>query len=119
MKTQVIFTLLQMACKNQNFIPWILRDNRRVDNIRQIGDTFTSFYKDLYGSAQESHFQINWPSLLNAKGHNDLTTLDIPFLEEEIRVVVFSMSANKALKLDGFPILFFQKLWEIVKFDIF
>lgn len=29
------------------------------------------------------------------------------------------MSADKAHGPDGFPILFFQKCWDIVKFDIF
>lgn len=34
-------------------------------------------------------------------------------------MVVFGMSADKAPDPDGFPILFFQKCWDIVKFDIF
>lgn len=47
------------GCRNRNFIPWVWHDNHRVDDIGRIGDSFTSFYKDLYGSTQEHRFQIN------------------------------------------------------------
>jgi len=36
----------------------------------------------------------------------------------ELEKVVFNMEKGKAPGLDGFPIEFFQELWEIIKFDL-
>ena len=40
-----------------------------------------------------------------------------PF-EEEIGVAVFGLGAEKSPGPDGFPIIFFQKIWDLVKEDI-
>lgn len=105
--------------KNQNFIPWVWHEDQRVDDIGRMGDSFISYYKDLFGSAKEQHFQINWPNLLGPKAHNDLTMLDAPFTLDKIKVAVFGMKAEKDPRPDGFPIFFFLKFWGIVKVDIF
>lgn len=60
----------------------------------------------------------NWTNLLCIKVQNGLTALDIQFSHDEIRAPVFGMSAEKAPRLNGILILFFQKFWEIIKFDL-
>ncbi|XP_039123318.1 uncharacterized protein LOC120259927 [Dioscorea cayenensis subsp. rotundata] len=88
--------------KNQNFIPWVWHEDQRVDDIGRMGDSFISYYKDLFGSAKEQHFQINWPNLLGPKAHNDLTMLDAPFTLDKIKVAVFGMKAEKDPRPDAF-----------------
>jgi hypothetical protein len=46
------------------------------------------------------------------------SALVAPFTEEEIKTAIFSMNPNKAPGPDGFPILFYQKFWNIIKYDI-
>lgn len=93
--------------KNRNFIPWVRHEDQRVEDIGRMGDSFTSYYKDLFGTTQEYRFHINWPNLLGPKAHNDLTMLDSPFTHEEIKVAIFGMKPDKVPGPDGFPIFFF------------
>ncbi|OMO83955.1 reverse transcriptase [Corchorus olitorius] len=37
---------------------------------------------------------------------------------EELRAAVFDMNPNKSLGVDGFPVLFFQKAWQLVKYNL-
>lgn len=105
--------------KNQNFINRIRQGGQVVEDSHRMGNFFTSYYNDLFGSIQDHRSQINWCHLLGPKAQNDLTMLDSPFTHEEIRAAVFGMHADKAPGPDGFPIFFFQKFWDIIKFDIF
>ncbi|XP_039141329.1 uncharacterized protein LOC120278666 [Dioscorea cayenensis subsp. rotundata] len=91
--------------RNRNFIPWVLQDNTRVEDIDGIGKTFTSFYQNLYGTELTYRHQINWSALLGDNSMHNLSNLDTPFTLEEIKVAVFSMSADKAPGLDGLPML--------------
>ena len=42
-----------------------------------------------------------------------------PILLSKMEKVVFNMKKGKAPDPDGFPIEFFQELWEIIKLDLF
>lgn len=44
--------------------------------------------------------------------------VEVPFLEEEVKAVVFSMDKDKSSGPDGFSMLFFQECWEILKRDL-
>jgi hypothetical protein len=44
--------------------------------------------------------------------------LTAPFSEEEVKAVIFQMEHNKAPGSDGFPVKFYQKLWDIIKGDM-
>jgi hypothetical protein len=46
------------------------------------------------------------------------TILTAPFSEEEVKAAIFQMKHNKALGSDGFPVKFYQKLWDIIKGDM-
>jgi len=43
----------------------------------------------------------------------------VPFSDEEIKHIVFSMAHNKAPDPDGFLAEFFQRFWHIVGKDVF
>ncbi|XP_039140432.1 uncharacterized protein LOC120277641 [Dioscorea cayenensis subsp. rotundata] len=62
------FHLVANGRRNRNFIPWVLRDNIRVDDIDGIGRTFTSYYQNLYGTELTYRHRINWTALLGNKG---------------------------------------------------
>lgn len=49
----------------------------------------------------------------------NLSSLEAPFLREEIKLVVFELGADNTPGPDSFPILFFQKFWNIIDGDIF
>jgi hypothetical protein len=42
-----------------------------------------------------------------------------PFTMEEIKLVVFGMSSDKAPGPDGFSMIFYQTYWDVIKEDIF
>jgi hypothetical protein len=56
-------------------------------------------------------YELNWQP-------RDLHHLDLPFSEEEIKVVIASAPKEKAPRPDGFIGLFFSSCWEIVKEDL-
>lgn len=105
--------------RNKNFIPWVLKDNFKVTNNKGIGEAFTSLYQNLYSSTQTHRHQIVWGELLGSKANHNLSNLDDPFTQEEIKAAVFGMPAEKAPGPDGLSLFFFQKFWDIVKDDIF
>lgn len=45
------------------------------------------------------------------------TLLEAPFTEEEIKEAIFGSYANGAPGPDGFPFLFYQKFWKVIKDD--
>lgn len=90
-----------------------------MDDIEGIGGAFTSFYQNLYGTARTYRHQINWNVLLGDKVNHNLSNLDAPFTHDEIKVMVFGLSADNVPGPDRPPMFFFQKFWEIVKTNIF
>jgi hypothetical protein len=44
--------------------------------------------------------------------------LTAPYSGEEVKKAVFQMEHNKAPGPDGFPAEFYQKIWEVIKFDL-
>lgn len=75
-----------------------------MEDVREIGSIFTSYYQKLFGTAQDHHLQINLNTFLGPKALHNLHDLDAPFTHEEIKVAVFVLSADKAPSLDGIPI---------------
>jgi hypothetical protein len=49
---------------------------------------------------------------------DETASLEAPFLEKEVKDVIFGMDGNKALGPDGFSLAFFQACWEVLKKDI-
>ena len=44
--------------------------------------------------------------------------MDRPFLEEEVRCVVFQSSREKAPNPDGFTMALYRECWDVVKGDL-
>ena len=58
----------------------------------------------------------------NFSGHLDestiANTLIHPFSLKKIHKIVLYMNHNKSLGPDGFPIEFYQRFWELIKWDL-
>jgi hypothetical protein len=78
------------------------------------------FYKNLFGKEDKMDITLDdsfWDSNeLVMEEENKL--LDQPFSEEEIKEAIFGSYAEGAPGSDGFPFLFYQKIWELVKGDL-
>jgi hypothetical protein len=80
----------------------------------------TKYYKDLFGSAENSTIPLdetpkdNIPQVLELENEMLIQS----FSEEEVRKTVFQMEHNKAPGPDGFPTEFYQACWDIIKEDL-
>jgi hypothetical protein len=61
-------------------------------------------------------FDIKWGAL-QLPAH-DLSELEVPFSEEEIKHVVHQMASDKAPGLDGYIGIFFKSCWDIIKANV-
>ena len=74
------------------------------------------YFKNHIGSAVLRASTLNWQSL----GYNqhDLSDLELPFSQEEIKNTIYSMPSDKAPGPDGFTGAFFKACWEIITDDV-
>lgn len=75
-----------------------------------------SFYENLVGSAEEREYTINLAAL--GFQQPDLSSLDVPFTEEEVWAIVKDLPMDKAPRPDGFTGGFYKTCWNFVKGDI-
>ena len=75
-----------------------------------------NYFKNHIDSAVPRASTVNWQSL----GYNqhDLSDLEVPFSQEEIKNTIYSMPSDKAPGPDGFTGAFFKACWETIKDDI-
>jgi len=74
------------------------------------------YFRNHIGSAAPRDSTINWQAL----GYNqhDLSDLEVPFSQDEIKNIVYSMPSDKAPGPDGFTGAFFKACWETIKEDV-
>lgn len=104
--------------RNRNFISHIVHNHSTYNETRDIGKIFTSLFRSQFGTKSHSRFHFDWDRLLLNKDMIDLTALEAPFTQDEIKRATFELGADKAPGPDGFPIFFFQKFWPIIKNDL-
>jgi hypothetical protein len=94
--------------------------NGEVNDTEGMIDIAVNYYKQLFGS--ENMMDINlssdfWnPIELVSDARN--SELDKEFSEEEVKAAVFGSYAEGAPGPDGFSFLFYQKFWDLIKFDL-
>ncbi|WVZ94829.1 LOW QUALITY PROTEIN: hypothetical protein U9M48_040673 [Paspalum notatum var. saurae] len=76
----------------------------------------TDYFKQHLGTAGARTTTLDWTSL----GYHplDLSSLEAPFTQEEIRETILSMPPDKAPGPDGFTGAFFRACWNIIKDDL-
>lgn len=79
------FHVVANGRKNKNFIPIISHDGRSVEDGKEIGKIFSEVFQAQFGSKREFKFRFNWTHLFSDKSPIDLTTLERPFIVDEIK----------------------------------
>ena len=94
-------------------------DNGLVTNNKDMLKLAVEFYNKLFGHEEKLDIHLYgsfWEvEDLITEEENDL--LVAPFSEEEIREAIFGSYADGAPGPDGFPFLFYQKFWTVIKDD--
>jgi hypothetical protein len=103
--------------KRFNTIDSILIDGSLSSNPEAIREHATSFYESMFIET------MSWRPRLDDLEFDSLSAgeasfLEAPFLEREVKDVIFGMDGNKAPGLDGFSLAFFQACWDVLKEDI-
>jgi hypothetical protein len=76
----------------------------------------TDYFSEHLGSVAQRGRTFDWDALGYAP--RDLSALEAPFTQDEIKDTIFSMSSDKAPGPDGFTGAFFKTCWDIIKDDI-
>ncbi len=75
------------------------------------------FFKRQLGTVEVPPLALDL-SLLFAEESCDLSDLHLPFSQAEIRGAVFSSAPDRAPGPDGFPLLFYQRYWGLIREDV-
>ena len=96
-------------------------DEGIVTDPEGIMNTAVSYYKKLFGFVDKIDITLKddfWSEdELVSEAHNNI--LDTAFTEKEIKAAVFSSYAEGAPGPDGFPVLFYQQFWDLIKGNLF
>ncbi|KAL9665225.1 hypothetical protein QQ045_020638 [Rhodiola kirilowii] len=88
---------------------------------RQILEIVTSYFSNIFrsssgGSGAGLDAQLASISPVISKDMNSALLKDIS--EEEVKMAVFSLGSLKAPGVDGFPAIFYQKHWDLIKSSV-
>lgn len=100
-----------------NQIKVVEQDGQRFFNHKEKKQILTIFYKNLLGSRTTTSNLIDLASLYPSP--LDLSSLTLPFSEQEIHNAIKSVPRDKSPRPDGFGSGFYQSFWNLVKHDIF
>jgi len=94
--------------------------NSTITGDAQLKGHITSYYKNLFGPPEISHFTLDEIQFDDIPQVSQLENefLVEPFAQEEVRVAIFQMEHNKATRPDGFPPEFYQVFWNVLKDDL-
>jgi hypothetical protein len=116
-KCTKFFHLMANSNKRFNTIDFLLIDGSLSSNPIAIREHAANFYESMFAES------MSWRPRLDDLEFDSLSTgeassLEAPFLEREVKDVIFGMDENKAPGLDDFSLAFFQACWDVLKEDI-
>nr|CAD1829772.1 unnamed protein product [Ananas comosus var. bracteatus] len=76
-----------------------------------------NFFRNQLGVEQACRHIISLPLIYDSANSVQLN-LESPFSEEEVKRAVFASAPDKAPGPDGFPTMFFQRYWSLIKADV-
>ncbi|XP_027076951.1 uncharacterized protein [Coffea arabica] len=102
--------------RRKNRIADIQKENGTwTKNEEELSAEIASYYRDLFKTSEEGDME----EILSGIPHTILGSMNDrltkPVDEEEIKYAIFSMNLDKVPRIDGMPLIFFQKFWNIVK----
>ncbi|KAH7690203.1 RNA-directed DNA polymerase protein [Dioscorea alata] len=95
--------------RNNNCIHRLNHNGQWVEGNQEIGSIFRDHFHSLFGTPIVNRFLLDWAFLFEHKARVDLSSLELPFTTEEIKLAVFGLNADKAPGPDGFPLFFFPE----------
>jgi hypothetical protein len=106
------------ACyrKKKNFISKLEEDGRLATNHDDMQQILEEYFRNLLGADLQRPFTIDLSNCHRAA--MDLTVLEQPFSEKEVRDIIASLPSDKAPGPDGFTGKFYKTCWDIIKVDI-
>lgn len=110
------FQIKASARKRKNFIQHLQPENGLAHTQEDKDQEILSFLCSYLGEQRKRSAAINF-SLLPEQ-ELDLSELDEPFTEEEIKRAIFQARSDNAPGPDGFIGAFFKKCWDIINADI-
>ncbi len=115
------FFHLKANCRrNKNLISHLVDGSTSRSSHDSIAALLFDFFRNQLGESSPPCAGINLGSLYPPFApESNLLDLLAPFELDEVRSAVFSCAPDKAPGPDGFPMLFFQKIWPVLKDDLF
>lgn len=104
-----LFHIKANGHRRRNFIPILVTEQGTLTVQADKHTTLLHHFSASLGTATPRSSTINW-DFLNIEKH-DLSSLDAPFIEDEVKTAVFSVPIGKAPGPDGFTASFFRHAW--------
>jgi hypothetical protein len=116
-KCTKFFHLMANSNKRYNTIDSLLIDGVLSSDPVVIREHAANHFESMFAE------NMSWRPRLDdlefeALSEEEAALLEAPFLEKEVKDVIFGMDGDKAPGPDGFSLAFFQACWEVLKIDI-
>ena len=110
------FHLMARGRKRKNHIASIVHGSHTAYLQHDIEEVICNHFADIFGREEVRRSRLNLENL--GLSTTELSTLDLPFTEDEVWAAIRDLSADKAPGPDGFTGAFYQSAWPIIKDDI-
>jgi hypothetical protein len=97
----------------------LIGPNGPVETTEEMLDVAAIFYKNLFAKENRQDISLDdgfW-DMEDLLTDEEASLLDTPFTEKEIHDAIMGSYAAGAPGPDGFSFLFYQKFWDLIKFD--
>jgi exonuclease III len=102
--------------RNQHFIKELQSETGIVMTQQDKEEAIFNFYNSILGVPPARNSSLDWTVL--GYEQTDLSDLEAPFSENEIKRIIHLMPSQRAPGPDGFIGLFYKKCWDIVRSDL-
>ncbi|KAA3483658.1 reverse transcriptase [Gossypium australe] len=89
-------------------------DGRETGELQDMAEITRTYFQELFKAKENGYYEHILIGVEHCISEEDNRRLTMPYIKEEIWEALTSMGATKALGEDGFPAIFFQKLWHII-----
>ncbi|WVZ77498.1 hypothetical protein U9M48_025357 [Paspalum notatum var. saurae] len=110
------FHILARGKKKRIFIPQLKIDGVQVADHEAMEQAVFSHFQGVFGSSMHRPHGLNLGEL--GYERTDLSSLDVPFTEEEVWAAIRDMPSDRAPGPDGFNRAFYKAAWGTIKQDI-
>ncbi len=111
------FHLKACSRRSRNFLIRLSDGSSMFSNHSSIANLLFTFFKNLLGAEPAVSGVLNF-GLLFPSDSPSLLSLQDPFGIDEVERSIFSCDPEKAPGPDGFPMIFFQQFWHILRDDV-